>query len=76
MNTIKRFSMAGALMLAVASSTLAGNIHTGVVTPPPPPPDQQRATEDPQTAPGEIQIGLIPDSISTELILNLLLSVY
>lgn len=78
MNTIKRFSMASALMLVVASSSIAGNIHTGVVSPPPPPPDEQRATANTQTAtaPGEIQIGLIADNISTELILNLLLSVY
>jgi hypothetical protein len=78
MNTIKRFSIAGALILAVASSTIAGNIHTGVVAPPPPPPDEQRAAAAPQTAPApsEIPIGFVPNNISTALILTLLLSVH
>lgn len=61
MNRLKRLSMAGIMVLALASATFGGNIHTGVVTPPPPPPTQEEsvATE-PQnsTARGRMAKGL------------------
>lgn len=71
MNRLKLLSMTGILTLALASSTLAGNIHTGIVSPPPPPPETS-------TVSGEIQTGLVPSDLGTEIILSLLqvLSVY
>lgn len=79
MNRIKRLSMAAVLILALASVTFAGNIHTGAVPPPPPPPEDSLVAEpETLTTPGEIQTGLVSSDFGTELIWNLLqvLSVY
>lgn len=80
MNRLKRLSATGVLTLALACTTFAGNIHTGVVTSPPPPPaeDSSTADADSSNAPGEIQTGVVQSELGTELILTLLqmLSVY
>ena len=79
MNRLKLLSMTGILTLSLASTTLAGNIHTGVVSPPPPPPENSLIAEpETSTAPDKIQTGFMPSGLGTEIILNLLqvLSVY
>lgn len=79
MKQIKHLSMAAVMTLMLAVTSFAGEIHTGVVSPPPPPP-QSAVTAEPDSlsATGEIQTGLVPEDLSTEIILNLLqvLSVY
>lgn len=79
MRQIKHLSMAAVMTLILVVTSSAGEIHTGVVSPPPPPP-QSAVTAEPESlsATGEIQTGLVPEDLSTEIILNLLqlLSVY
>ena len=79
MNRFKRLSITGILTLTLASTTLAGNIHTGVVGSSPPPPDNPLvAGPQTSTTKGEIDIGLALSDLDTAFILNLLqmLSVY
>ncbi len=79
MKQVKHLIMVAVMTLMLAVTSFAGEIHTGVVSPPPPPP-QSAVTAEPDSLPsaGEIQTGLVPDDLSTEIILNLLqlLSVY
>lgn len=72
MNRIKHLIIAAVMTLLVAVTVSAGEIHTGVVNPPPPP--QSAVPADPKTLsePGEIQSGLVPTELGTEIMLNLL----
>lgn len=80
MNRLKRLSLAGIMILALASATFAGNIHTGAVTPPPPPPEEKSVAAEPQTLtePGEASTTFVSSDLGTEILLTLLqvLSVY
>ena len=79
MKQVKHLSTAAIITLMLAVTSSAGEIHTGIVDPPPPP-SQSAMTAEPDSlsASGQIQTGLVPDDLSTEIILNLLqlLSVY
>ena len=52
---MKRFVIALALTCVLASSSLAGDVPTGGVTPPPPPPDGMQVSTTPVL--GEIESG-------------------
>jgi hypothetical protein len=53
---MKRFVLTVALVCAVSSSTLAGEVPTGGIAPPPPPQAQTSST----TSPGEVMPGEVP----------------
>jgi hypothetical protein len=80
MKKLKQLTLTLGLTLVLAVSAIAGEIQTGVVNPPPPPQSQLTSTEEtePMTNPGDIDTGVLPSDLGTEIILTLLqvLSVY
>ena len=78
MKRLKQFNLTLSLTLVLAVSVIAGEIQTGAVNPPPPPQARSSSTEvtEPTTIPGNIHTGILPNDLSTEILLYLLLSVY